>query len=925
MTSKKFEDNLKDKFLICPHCQGKGMVGEKKCGECNGRRVYLVFNSQLFYWGKDINGTHILQDKLGRNFTLILNLILLLVGISGLMILAWEIFVFNQDLSTNIFSRIWNQSSLKLLYFWFTILTDTFLIYRYWCENQKIKSLPKTKARLATLVPENFNWFEANRTKGNLALDISPYFSQKSVSTLEKSWELAVEYKHYQIAPLHLFIALLMNPEIVNIFIRLGVSFDNLRKKIARSLPTYATPQPERLYFNLEYQKILFNAFVEAWDLKQKKVELADLLMALVKNSILINEMLYDLKIDLNKINNVAIWFRVQKMMKLHYQYFRSRAALRPKTSMNRSMTAVATPFLDQFGQDLTQLAKFGNLEPCIGREKEIKKVFQILSSGTKQGVILIGLPGIGRRTIVNGIAQQMVTEDVPPIFQDKRLVSLNVAKLISGATPSEIAQRLLIIINEIRRSGNIIIFINDISKMTGIAPGAEGSMDIATVLSQALSQRQLIVISTATTYNYTRYIENKSSLSEVLEKINIEELHGDEAIQVLEAKAGIIEYKTGVFFSYDAIAKTVELAERYMHERYMPEKAIEILEETAIKIANLRGQDATVTDSDVAQVISDKTEIPMTEITQEETEKLLNLENEIHKRLVDQEEAVSMVSAAIRRSRAEMRDISRPIVNLLFLGPTGVGKTELAKTVTRVYFGKTSELVRLDMSEYQEKSSINRLIGAPPGFEGEGEGYLTESIRKNPYCVLLLDEIEKAHPDILNVFLQVMDDGRLTDTSGRTIDFTSVILIGTSNACTPLIQERVKQGMSVEQIKNELMEGALQKYFRPEFLNRFDGVIVFKPLSVSDVIAVTKIMLAEIAVNLEEKGIKLEVTKGAVEELANAGFDPQYGARPLRRILQKYVSDVITDYLISRQINRRDTIIFDVGGKIDIIKHTKI
>ena len=345
-------------------------------------------------------------------------------------------------------------------------------------------------------------------------------------------------------------------------------------------------------------------------------------------------------------------------------------------------------------------------------------------------------------------------------------------------------------------------------------------------------------------------------------------------------------------------------------------------MHEVAVRIGNQKGKGALITANDVAVTISEKTNIPLTEITKEESEKLLNLEQKIHERVVDQVEAVQMVAAALRRARAEMRDINRPIVNLLFLGPTGVGKTELAKTVAAVYFGDEKNMIRLDMSEYQEQSSINRLIGAPPGYAGSGGGgYLTEAVRKNPFSLVLLDEIEKAHPDIANIFLQVMDDGRLTDSSGRTVDFTNVILIGTSNAGTETIQNKMRQGVPVEQIRRELIDHELVSYFRPELLNRFDGIIVFKPLTIAEVEAIAKLMLREIKANLEQRGIGLKVTPQALAELAQAGFDPTFGARPLRRVIQQQVEDRLANYLLEGKINRRDTVVVEGGGNIRIDK----
>jgi len=722
--------------------------------------------------------------------------------------------------------------------------------------------------------------------------------------------------------PIHLFIASLSYQPVRIIFSRLGLSYEKLKAKIVTHISKITTLPVNDVVFSQEVQKILFESFLIAREARIKKVELSDIIVALAQIENPVKTILYDLEIDLDKVRNVAAWIRVRKIMYLRWQRFRKKAQLKPKGVVNRAMTAVATPNLDRYSNDMTQLAKFGYLAPCVDRKEEMRSIFRIVEGGTRKSVILVGNPGTGRRTVVEGLAQLMAEEEVPKVIQDKRLVSISLAKLMGGVQPSEAGRRLLVVLNEVIRSGNIILFIHDIHNMVGVTSGMEeGSLDVASTLASVVARSKLIVLATTTYQDYTRYIEN-SSIGNVFEKLEIEEPHGNNAIQILEAKAGNIEYRHHVYFSYDSIEKAAMLSDRYLHERYLPEKAIEILEETAIRVHRQKGKDAIVTAEDIAQVITDKTKIPLTQITESETEKLLDLEKHIHERMVDQEEAVGMIAKSLRRARAGMREGERPIANMLFLGPTGVGKTELAKTVAEVYFGSETNMIRLDMTEYQDKSSIYRLIGAPNSDQG---GYLTEKIRKNPFALLLLDEIEKAHPDLINIFLQVMDDGRLTDNTGRTIDFTNVVLIGTSNANSIFIQKKVKEGATAEEIKNELMEGELMKHFLPEFLNRLDGVIVFKPLSMEDVIEIAKLQLKKVADNLEKKGIFLEVTSAAVQELAKEGFSPEYGARPLKRVIQEQVSDKLANLLLQSKVNRRDKIIYDLGGEIKIKKAEEV
>ncbi len=664
-------------------------------------------------------------------------------------------------------------------------------------------------------------------------------------------------------------------------------------------------------------------AYLEAYDNRARKVDLPDLMVAIAGLNGLASEVLFDSEVDLDKVKNVAQWLRIQKLMRENWQKFRRRARLKPAGGMNRAMTAVATPYLDVFGQDLTRLAKLGYLAPCLNREKEISAIYRLIEGGN-QSVILVGQDGVGKTAILEGLAQRMMAEEVPPILRDKRLINLSVAKLVSGASPAEAEARLLAVVDEILRSGNIVLAIGNIQDMIGItAPPIGGqavvghSLDLAEVLVSALAKKHFFCLATANPLNYRRYIE-PSALNNVLEKVEIAEMSPNQAIQVLEAKSGPIEYKNKVYFSYEAIAKTVELADRYLRERYLPAKAVGLLEETAIAVRKKKGERGIVAGEDVAEIIAEKTKIPVTKITADESQKLLNLEERIHQRLVGQEPAVKMVATALRRARTELRDIHRPIANLLFLGPTGVGKTELAKTVAEVYFGSENQMIRLDMSEYQEQSAINKMIGAAGSKEG---GYLTEAVRRSPFSLLLLDEIEKAHPDILNIFLQVMADGRLTDSQGRTIDFTNVILIATANAGTQFIQDKLKSGVNIQVVKDQLIGGELNKYFRPEFLNRFDGIIVFKPLAMAEVEQIAGLMIKKLADRLAVKGINFQVSPEAIKELAVAGFDPVYGARLLRRVIQEKVEDNLANYLLQNKIGRRDTIILQSGGWFKIEK----
>ncbi|TSC77008.1 MAG: ATPase AAA-2 domain protein [Parcubacteria group bacterium Gr01-1014_31] len=904
----------------CPTCEGAGVTGESWCSTCRGRAVVGRQGDWLLYWGRAIDDWHLRQRQV---FTIaehaVLTLLLCFAAL-GAGSLLWELSRLNQ--AGYPLWQFYRRESVGMLTFWMSVLSDSYLVFHFAMELSKIRHLPRRAAREAEPSPLPDRWEAAVKVPRVRQFDLAQFYSAPAVAAVEKAWLLARRGNHQVVAPLHLLVSILTFPATAEMFVRLGVSFDQLRRRIIKLLPRYAVPTGNRLSMSAELREVLLAAYAQAFIGRQKKVDLPELLEACVKTSELVRELLYDLNVDGDKIANVTVWLRVRREQREHGQQFSRKAAYRSKhTGVNRTMTAVATPFLDHFSQDLTQLAKVGFLEPCQDREREVAEMFRVLAAGARQNVLLVGNPGIGKRAIINGIARRMVAEEVPPMLQDKRLVSISVARLISGVSPSEAQERLLHCLSEAQRSGNIIVFFNDITKMVGITSGGGAALDLAGALAQAMTQTGLQVIATALPADYARYLENHA-LGQVMEKVDIEEPEANAAIQILEAKAGPLEARYQVFFTYDALAQAVALSSRYLHDRFLPEKAIEILDETAVRVLNEKGRQANVGGQDVARTVSEKTNIPLTDVTQQESEKLLRLEDDIHQRVVDQEEAVTVVSAAIRRARAELRDTRRPIVNLLFLGPTGVGKTELAKTVAAVYFGRGSEMIRLDMSEYQEQSSVNRLLGAPPGFSGAGSGgYLTEAVRRRPFALVLLDEIEKAHPEILNLFLQVMDDGRLTDAVGRTIDFTNVILIATSNACTPTIQRLVGAGVAVPEIKEQLMGGELQQHFRPEFLNRFDSVVVFKPLGRKEVRQITRLMLAEVGEHLEAKGIALQPTEAAIDELAAAGFDPQYGARPLRRVIQERVDDVIATKILRGELQRRDTIVLDVGGSVTVKK----
>ncbi|HDQ22396.1 MAG TPA: ATP-dependent Clp protease ATP-binding subunit, partial [Candidatus Uhrbacteria bacterium] len=814
----------------------------------------------------------------------------------------------------------WQTKNIYHLIFWLTALTDLYLIYIFSLVKDKVEKVIikkyKSEDESEIIAPPPVDWQQARSFPHKYQIDVAKAFNQDAHKIVERAFLVAQKYKALEVGPVHFLIAaLLVSRKIENIFSRLSIDFDDLAGKIGRVAAKYPASEGETV-FSGNSVKILLKSYQLAYLNKQVEVDSADILQAAVKEDKMIQEVLFDLNISLEKLNNVVLWFRIRKLLQKQWQLYRAGASLKSKTGIDRAMTAVQTPYLNQFSEDLTLLAKLGYLDLCIDREKEFTEMFRILEGSSIKGIVLVGEPGVGKTSIVEGLAQKMIADDVPEFLRDKRLVSLSVSRLVSGASATEAQERLLISLNEAISAGNIVFYIDNIHDIIGISAGGPESLDLSEVLVEALSKNLIILVATTNPYNYSRNIEN-STLGSIIKKVEIPEPDLNGAIQVLEGKVGFIEGKNNVYFSYDALEQAVKLTDRYIQGLFLPYKAISLIEEAAVWARQNKGPETIVTGNDVAGLVSDKIKMPVAEVTESESEKLLKLEEIIHERVVDQAEAVNAVASSLRRARAELRDVKRPIANLLFLGPTGVGKTELAKTLAEVYFGSEENMIRLDMSEYQESDSIKRLIGAPPA----GAGQLTEAVRQKSFAILLLDELEKAHPDILNVFLQVMEDGRLTDASGRTVDFTNLILIATSNAQTDFIQQRVAAGESIEVIKKQLLETELKQYFKPEFLNRFDNIIVFKPLGFEEVVKIAHLLLKKLSKNLEAKGINFQATEEAVRELAEIGFDPQYGARPLRRAIQERVDNALADYLLQGKIGRRDLAVLEKGGVIHVEK----
>lgn len=628
---------------------------------------------------------------------------------------------------------------------------------------------------------------------------------------------------------------------------------------------------------------------------------------------------------------------------------------------------------LDKFGRDLTQAAKNGEIDPVIGREKEIQRVIQILSRRTKNNPVLIGEPGVGKTAVAEGLALEIAKGNVPEILKDKRVVSLDLTGMVAGAKyRGDFEERIKAAIDEVKKSKNTILFIDELHTIVG-AGAAEGSADAANILKPSLARGDFQVIGATTLNEYRKYIEKDAALERRFQPVKVGEPTPEQAVQILKGLRDSYEAHHKVKITDEAINAAVTLSSRYVADRYLPDKAIDLIDEGASKVrlasltspdnvkeledeiadyekekasaineqdferaARLRdeqkelqtklddakkkwqeqqkGNSGEVTAEDIAKIVSEWTGVPVVQLTKEESERLLNMENVLHERVIGQSEAVTAIAKAIRRGRVGLKDPKRPVGSFIFLGPTGVGKTELCKALAEAMFGDENAMLRLDMSEYMEKHTVSKLIGSPPGYVGfEEGGQLTEKVRRKPYSVVLFDEIEKAHPDVFNMLLQILEDGRLTDSQGRTVDFKNTIIIMTSNVGARLITEKQSslgfnsENENAEESEKkdikELVTGELRKVFRPEFLNRVDDIIVFNKLNKDEIKQIAVKMLKTLENRLDKMNIKISFTDNAISEIADKGFDENYGARPLRRAIQNEIEDPLSEQMLEGKV----------------------
>ncbi|WP_163528000.1 ATP-dependent protease ATP-binding subunit ClpC [Halobacillus ihumii] len=648
------------------------------------------------------------------------------------------------------------------------------------------------------------------------------------------------------------------------------------------------------------------------------------------------------------------------------------------------------TPTLDSLARDLTAIAKEGNIDPVIGRSKEIERVIQVLSRRTKNNPVLVGEPGVGKTAIAEGLAQQIMNNEIPEILRDKRVMTLDMGTVVAGTKyRGEFEDRLKKVMEEIRQAGNIILFIDELHTLIG-AGGAEGAIDASNILKPSLARGELQCIGATTLDEYKKYIEKDAALERRFQPIQVDEPTLDESVQILKGLRDRYEAHHRVTITDDSIESAVRFSDRYITDRFLPDKAIDLIDEAASKVrlrsytappnlkeleqkleevrkekdaavqsqefekaASLRDseqrlrdeldqtkdewkekqgqEDSEVTVEDIASIVSTWTGVPVKKMTKDESERLLHLEDTLHDRIIGQEEAVKAISKAIRRARAGLKDPKRPIGSFIFLGPTGVGKTELARALAESMFGEEDAMIRIDMSEYMEKHSTSRLVGSPPGYVGfEEGGQLTEKVRNKPYSVILLDEVEKAHPEVFNILLQVLEDGRLTDSKGRVVDFRNTVLIMTSNVGAQELKRNKYLGFSMDEANQDYKDmkskvtDELKKAFRPEFLNRIDETIVFHSLERKHMKDIVTLMAEQLRKRLLDQEIDFTLTEKAIEHIAEEGFDPEYGARPLRRSIQKNVEDLLSEELLKENIQKGQKVKIDLNDNKEFTVHVQ-
>jgi ATP-dependent Clp protease ATP-binding subunit ClpC len=750
-----------------------------------------------------------------------------------------------------------------------------------------------------------------NKKEINLARVLKP----SAFHLVEKIYDKSlISKKNFYI---QLAFALLKEYSIQNSLRRLDIPYEEFRQKL-EELEERSSLNFESQDLNLKIENLMQEAFLYALEHNNHFITKNTLFIALFKikdkEKEIFENLLNIFNIDVDKISKAILFEEIAEKFSawslpsaLGAMISGGRKRIRHRY-VNRAWTSRPTPILDKFSIDLTDLARENQIGFMIGHQDEYERLVTTLSRIEHPNALLVGDVGIGKETIIRHLAYNLAYDKVPKELFDKRLVELHLSLLVAGASENEIQKRLALIVDEILQAGNIILVIPEIHNL--VKTSGQAYLSAADALLPIIHNNAFPIIGTTYPREFKQLIEPRSDFLNIFEVINVSEITPEEAEKILIYESLILEKEHKVFISFDAVSFAVKLAKKYFHNKFLPSSAEEILK-TAISEANLRGEKFIGKD-EIIRVVEQKSSIPVHEAEKEEAQKLLNLEDLIHKELIDQDEAVLAVSDALRQFRAGLSRKSGPIASFLFVGPTGVGKTELAKILAKIQFGSKDNMIRFDMSEYQTKESIYRFIGSP---DGSLQGEITEAVLHKPYSLILLDEFEKAHPDILNLFLQVLDDGRLTDNLNRTIDFTNTIIIATSNAHADIVLESLKAGKSALDVANYLKE-RLVDVFKPELLNRFSKIVVFRELSFDDVCKIAKLNLKEIIESLKEKGIKIDFDDSAIKLLARFGYDPAFGARPLRRAIEEKIKSPLSKEILAKNIVSGDNVLVSVEGE---------
>ena len=810
-------------------------------------------------------------------------------------------------------------------------------------------------------------------------------FTSRAAKAIEISSEVAIEVGHSYIGTEHLLYGLAKEGTGVasKVLENQSVSAENILEKMEELIGRGTKTQESAIGFTPRTKRVFENAFKETKKLGVDYIGTEHILIGIMREA---DSVATRIMLDLN-VSPQKLYNEIVKVINEDENVGAGNVSTKKGIGSYN-----ATPTLNQFGNDLTKSALDGKLDPVIGRNDEIERVIQILSRRTKNNPCLIGEPGVGKTAVIEGLALKIISGDVPEILKNKRVVTLDISSMVAGAKyRGDFEERIKKSLAEVRKSGDVILFIDEIHTIVG-AGAAEGAIDAANILKPLLSRSEIQVIGATTLNEYRKHIEKDSALERRFQSIVVNEPTIEDSVNILKGIRDKYEVHHNVKITDEAIASAVNLSVRYINDRYLPDKAIDLIDEASSRVrlktytepenikeleqkveeikkekeeaiksqdfekaASLRDKGkkkqeeldkertkwkeknsinvVTITEEDICEVISNQTGIPVKKISTDENERLRNLEDILHERIIGQGEAVTSVAKAIRRGRVGLKDPKRPIGSFMFLGPTGVGKTELTKALAESLFGDENAMVRIDMSEYMESHSVSKMIGSPPGYVGfDDGGQLTEKVRRKPYAVILFDEIEKAHVDVLNMLLQILEDGRLTDSNGRVVDFKNTVIIMTSNIGARLITDKKTLGFSVagsdesvqeyEKTKKEVL-GELKKQFRPELINRIDEVIVFHKLSKEDIDKVMDIMLKQVVERLEKQEIYLEIDQSAKDLIAKKGFDETYGARPLRRTIQSMLEDKLAEGMLDLNINQKDKII--ARANEDVIEIKKI